>query len=94
MILAFACKETERIWEGVRSRKFPPDIQDRALNKLRQLEAARTLDDLRLPPSNHLEALQGNRQGQYSIRITRQWRLCFRWVDGDADDVEIVDYHH
>ena len=93
MIASFADKETEKICQGIRSRKFPPDIQERALRKLRQLEAAVNLDDLRLPPSNRLEALSGNRAGQYSIRITKQWRLCFIFHNGNADRVEIIDYH-
>lgn len=93
MIRLFQCKETERIWQGQRSRKFPGDMQDRALRKLRQLDASSTLDDLRNPPGNRLEALKGDRKGQWSIRINDQWRVCFRWSDGDASDVEIVDYH-
>jgi proteic killer suppression protein len=93
MIRSFACKETERIWHGTTSRKFPGDIQDRALRKLRQLDASATLDDLRNPPGNRLEALKGDRAGQMSIRINGQWRICFRWAAGDAADVEITDYH-
>lgn len=93
MIRSFHCKETERLWQGQRSRKFPGDMQDRALRKLRQLDASATLDDLRNPPGNRLEALKGDRKGQWSIRINGQWRICFRWGDGDANDVEIVDYH-
>jgi len=93
MIRSFRCKETERIWQGLRSRKFPGDMQDRALRKLRQLDASTALDDLRNPPGNRLEALKGDRKGQWSIRISDQWRVCFRWGDGDATDVEIVDYH-
>jgi toxin HigB-1 len=93
MIKSFACKETEKIWLGKYSRKLPNDIQERALRKLRQLDASLSFDDLRIPPSNHLEALSGNRMGQYSIRINQQWRLCFRWENGTAFDVEIVDYH-
>lgn len=93
MIRSFRCKETERIWQGERSRKFPADIQDRALRKLRQLDAAHTVEDLRNPPGNHLEALKGVRAGERSIRINDQWRICFRWVDHDAHEVEIVDYH-
>jgi len=93
MIISFGCKETERIWRGATSRTFPADIQDRALRKLRQLDASRTLDDLRNPPGNRLEALRGARAGQMSIRINDQWRICFRWRDGDAGEVEIVDYH-
>ncbi len=93
MILSFRCKETERIWEGRSSRKFPADIQNRALRKLRQLDASRTTEDLRNPPGNRPEALQGSRAGQMSIRINDQWRICFRWSEGDATEVEIVDYH-
>lgn len=93
MIVSFACTETEKIWDGIRSRKFPPDIQDRALRKLRMIDAARTVNDLRVPPSNYLESLHGNRKGQMSIRINAQWRICFVWQDNEAHDVEIVDYH-
>ncbi len=93
MIKTFACKETKRIWDGYRSSKLPGNIQNRALRKLRQLEAAQTLEDLRNPPGNRLEALKGNRQGKYSIRIERQWRICFAWDKGNANEVEIVDYH-
>ena len=91
MIRSFKCKETERIWQGQSSRKLPSDIQDRALRKLRQLDAAASVEDLRNPPGNRLEALKGDRAGQMSIRINDQWRICFRWSKGDADDVEIVD---
>ena len=93
MIRSFQGKETERIWEGQRSRVLPGDIQDRALRKLRQLDASRNLDDLRNPPGNRLEPLKGDRKGQWSIRINDQWRICFRWVEGDAHDLEIADYH-
>ena len=93
MIVDFACEETEKIWGGRSSRRFPPDIQDRALRKLRQLNAAGTLEDLKLPPSNHLELLQGSRKGQMSIRINKQWRLVFEWEAGDAFEVQIIDYH-
>lgn len=93
MIRSFRCKETERIWHGDRSRKFPGDIQDRAFRKLRQLDAAATVDDLRNPPGNRLEALKGDRKGEMSIRINDQWRICFRWTEGEATDVEIADYH-
>jgi len=93
MIRSFKCKETERIWNGRSSRQFPMSIQDRALRKLRQLDASRVLNDLRNPPGNRLELLRGSRSGQISIRINDQWRICFAWLDGDADDVEIVDYH-
>lgn len=93
MILSFSCKETSAIWSGHKSRKLPNDIQDRALRKLRQLDAARTHDELTLPPSNHLEVLRGDRKGQMSIRINAQWRICFKWNGTDASCVEIVDYH-
>ncbi len=93
MIISFACKETEKIWVGVQSRKFPVSIQDRALVKLGWIDAANVVQDLRVPPSNHLESLKGSRKGQYSIRINNQWRICFEFVDGNAYEVEIVDYH-
>lgn len=93
MIRSFRCKETERVWQGQYSRKFPGDIQDLALRKLRQLDAASTMADLRNPPSNRLEGLKGNRKGQWSIRVNDQWRVCFHWKEGEASDVEIVDYH-
>ena len=93
MIRSFAEPETERIWNGDRSRRLPADIQDRALVRLRMLNRARTLDDLRNPPSNRLHALKDDRAGQHSISINRQWRICFVWRDGGADGVEITDYH-
>ena len=93
MIRSFRCKETERIWQGDSSRTFPPDIQARAFRKLRQIDAARTLEDLRNPPGNRLEVLRGARKGQMSIRINDQWRICFLWQEGDAHNVEIADYH-
>ncbi len=85
--------EAEKIWNGERSRKLPAAIQDRALVRLRMLHEAETLDDLRNPPSNRLHALQGDRAGQHSISINKQWRICFVWGDGGADGVEITDYH-
>jgi len=93
MIQSFRCKETAKIFEGRYSRKLPHDIQRRALNKLRLLATVTQIDTLRVPPSNHLESLTGNRQGDHSIRINDQWRICFRWEKGNAHDVEIVDYH-
>lgn len=93
MIRSFKCKETERVWHGERSRKFPNDIQDRGLRKLRQLDAAIVMDDLRNPPGNNLEVLKGGRTGQRSIRINDQWRICFVWEDGEVHRVEILDYH-
>jgi proteic killer suppression protein len=93
MIVGFRDAETAKIWEGARSRKLPPEIQAKALAKLRLLSAARRLDDLRIPPGNRLEALRGDRTGQHSIRINQQWRICFRWTEGGPADVEIIDYH-
>ncbi|GIK47414.1 MAG: type II toxin-antitoxin system RelE/ParE family toxin [Hyphomonadaceae bacterium] len=93
MIQSFADKETEKIWSGRRSGKLPTDIQTAALRKLRLLNQARVLEDLRVPPGNRLEALAGGRKGQHSIRIDDQWRICFVWEKGGPADVEIVDYH-
>jgi proteic killer suppression protein len=93
MIRSFADREVELIWNGVASRRLPGDIQAVARRKLRMLNNAMALDDLRIPPANRLEALKGDRRGQHSIRINDQWRVCFRWKDGDAHDVQIVDYH-
>ena len=93
MIVSFADRETARIWAGERSRRLPPDIQAAALRKLRLINAAARLEDLRVPPGNRLEALAGDRAGRHSIRINDQWRICFRWVEGGAEDVEIVDCH-
>jgi proteic killer suppression protein len=85
--------ETEKLFHGQFSRKLPHEIQRIAARKLEMITAATTLDALRVPPANRLEALRGERAGQQSIRINRQWRICFVWRDGDAFDVEIVDYH-
>lgn len=93
MIVGFASRETELIWSGWRSRKLPSDIQSIALRKLRMLNEARVLADLRVPPANRPEALRGSRAGQHSIRVNDQWRTCFRWSSNGASDVEIVDYH-
>lgn len=93
MIRSFNDKEVELIWQSVPSRRLPSDIQHVARRKLRMLNAAAVLDDLRIPPVNRLEALKGGRNGQFSIRVNDQWRICFRWSDGDAHEVEIVDYH-
>lgn len=93
MIRSFSCKETAVIFEGKVSRKLPRDIQQRAMDKLRILDNVTDILELRIPPSNRLEALQGKRQGQYSIRINQQWRICFRWENDNAHDVEITDYH-
>lgn len=93
MIRNFKDKETEKIFERQRSRKLPSDIQQVTLRKLRMLDRAETLQDLRVPPANRLERLVGDREGQYSIRVNDQWRICFEWEDSEAWDVEIVDYH-
>jgi proteic killer suppression protein len=93
MIRSFADEETARIWNGDRSRRLPDDIQDRALIRLRMLNRAKTLEDLRNPPSNRLHALKGDRAGQHSISINMQWRICFVWRGGGAYGVEITDYH-
>ena len=93
MIQSFADPEAELIWSGQRSRRLPADIQNVALRKLRLLNQARVLNDLRVPPGNRLEALKADRHGQHSIRINDQWRVCFRFADGHAYDVEITDYH-
>jgi proteic killer suppression protein len=93
MIKSFRCRETEKIFRRSFSRKFPHEIQDRAFMKLNAIDAAAQLEDLRLPPSNRLEALRGERKGQWGIRINDQWRICFEWRKGNAEQVEIVDYH-
>jgi len=93
VIKTFGDRETERLFQRERSRRLPDDIQSIALRKLRMLNRSQTLQDLRIPPANRLEKLAGDRAGQYSIRINDQWRICFAWEDGDAYDVEIVDYH-
>lgn len=93
MIKTFADTETERFFTTGKTRRFPPDIQKRAAMRLNQLDAATVLDDLRMPPSNHLESLRGDRTGQYSIRINDQWRLCFQFENDNAYAVEIIDYH-
>ncbi len=93
MIESFRCKETEKIFFRQYSKKLPTDIQPIAFRKLRMLTRSSTLDDLRIPPANRLEALSGSRKGQHSIRINQQWRICFLWKDGNAHQVEIVDYH-
>ena len=93
MILSFACKETEKIFHGQRSRKLPTEIQTRARRKLMQIENAQALNDMRIPPSNRLEALSGDLAGYWSVRINRQWRLVFQWEDGNASEVQVMDYH-
>lgn len=93
MIRSFRDRDAERLFERLPVKKLGPDVQRAALRKLRMLHAAVTLTDLRVPPGNRLEKLKGRRHGQHSIRIDRQWQICFTWKSGDAYDVEIVDYH-
>ena len=93
MIKSFRDKETEKVFDREFSRRLPQDIQTTAYRKLAYLHSAKELKDLLIPPSNRLEKLVGDREGQHSIRINAQWRLCFEWEDGDAYEVEIVDYH-
>jgi toxin HigB-1 len=93
MIRSFRDREAAMIWAGRRSRRLPGSIQDVALRKLRMIAAAGRIEDLRVPPANRLEQLRGDRHGQWSIRINDQWRICFRWSQGYAEDIEIVDYH-
>ena len=93
MIKSFRNRDTERVFDRQRVRQWPSGVLRAALRKLLILDAAENLADLRVPPGNRLERLRGSREGQRSIRINDQWRICFRWRDGDAYDVEIVDYH-
>jgi len=93
MIKSFADRETKRFWETGQSRRIPAAIQQRALDKLQMLNAAETIANLRLPPSNNLERLIGDRAGRWSIRVNRQYRIVFRFDAGSAHDVEFVDYH-
>jgi proteic killer suppression protein len=93
VIKSFRSRDTERLFERQSVRKFGKDVQRVGLRKLRMLDAATSLQDLRVPPGNRLERLLGDRAGQCSIRINEQWRICFRWREGDAYDVEIADYH-
>jgi proteic killer suppression protein len=93
MIRSFKCNETENIWIGKISKRFPIEIQKIGRRKLRMINNSQSLFDLRIPPSNRLEALKGKRKGQYSIRINNQWRICFKWLNGDCSNVEITDYH-
>ncbi len=93
MIKSFRNKQTEEIWNGTLVRRLPQELQEIARRKLRMINNAQTLTDLRIPPANRLEALKGARKKQHSIRINDQWRICFVWNAGHAFDVEIVDYH-
>ena len=93
MIRSFGNDATERLWSRHRGKELDPRIERVALRKLAMLDAAETLNDLRVPPGNRLEALRGDRVGQHSIRINQQWRICFTWTDAGPQDVQIVDYH-
>ena len=93
MIRSFRDSGTAKLFHIQNSRKIPPSLRQRALNKLWIVDAATSLNDLRVPPSNHLELLLGDRKGQHSIRINRKWRICFNWYDNNAYNVEITDYH-
>jgi len=93
VIKSFKSKEEEKIFNRQHSQKLPQGIQRISLRKLWMIDAAITIDDLRIPPANRLEKLSGDRKGQHSIRINKQWRICFEWKNGDAYDVEIADYH-
>ena len=93
MVKSFGSKETEKVWSGKGSAKLPRPIQNRALVKLRILNNTKVLDQLKIPPSNHSEKLAKDLKGFYSIRINEQWRIIFKWIDGNSFDVEIVDYH-
>jgi proteic killer suppression protein len=93
MIKTFADKETQQLYVKGKSRRIPSDLMKRAVRRLEYINLATTLKDLRVPPSNRLHALKGDREGQFSISINEQWRICFRFIDGDAYDVEIIDYH-
>ena len=93
MIASFRCRRTADVFRGVAPKSFPGDILVAARRKLRMLDAAILLQDMKAPPANRLEALAGNRRGQHSIRVNEQWRLCFIWREGHAHEVEIVDYH-
>ncbi len=93
MIKTFADKQTKELYETGKSRRLPPDIRSRAVRKLEYIDLATSVEDLKVPPSNRLHELERNRKGQYSIAINDQWRICFRFIDGDAYDDEITDYH-
>ena len=93
MIQSFRSKETEKIWDGIRSAKLPFEIQQIGRRKLRMLNNSVSLIDLKIPPSNRLEKLSGNRKDYYSIRLNDKWRIIFKWKDGHSFDVEIIDYH-
>ena len=93
MILTFGDKNTESIWNGIRVKNWPLELQNVGRRKLRMLNNSQTITDLRIPPSNRLEKLSGNLDGYYSIRINNQWRIIFQWIEGQSEQVKIVDYH-
>lgn len=93
MIKSFGDKESEKMWNGIRSKKLPNEIQDVTRRKLRMINNAQDVNDLRIPPANRLERLKGDLQEYYSIRINNQWRIIFKWINNDAYEVRIVDYH-
>lgn len=93
MIVSFGSKETEQIWEGKRVKKLPLNVQKIGRRKLRMLNNSQDIADLRIPPSNRLEKLGGDRKGFYSIRVDKQWRIIFKWKSGNSSEVEIIDYH-
>jgi len=93
MIISFGSKETEKIWNGIRVKKLPNEIQNVGRRKMRMLNNSQDISDLRIPPSNRLEKLTGNLKEYYSIRVNKQWRIIFIWNNGNASEVEIVDYH-
>lgn len=93
MIKSFADKRTQVLYTTGAAKRFPPDVARRAARKLEYVDLATSLDDLQVPPGNRLHALRGDRQGQHAIAVNDQWRICFRFVDGDAYDVEVCDYH-
>lgn len=93
MILTFGDKNTELIWQGLRVKNLPLEIQNVGRRKLRMLNNSQTINDLRIPPSNRLEKLGGNLDGFYSIRVNDQWRIIFRWIEGQSEEVQIIDYH-
>lgn len=93
MIMTFADKHTLELFETGKSRRFPPEIIRRAVRRLEYIDLATGLDDLKTPPSNRLHRLEGDREGQYAISVNNEWRICFRFIDGDAYDVELTDHH-
>jgi len=93
MIKSFGDRETEMIWRGIQSKKLPIDIQNIARRKLRMINSSQNINDLRIPPANHLEKLKGDLAGYYSIRINEQWRIIFIWENNDASKIQIIDYH-